>query len=155
MNGAHLHLLINHLPIVSTYISVLVLIAGFVLKNSVVKNTGLALLVFASIIAIPAQLTGESAEHILRASKLANHDIIEAHEETAAWAIWVSEFTGIIALLALFASYRKIQLQKTLLITSTVLAVLTSFAWIKVGNTGGEIRHTEIRKGNTIEQAAE
>ena len=148
MNGAHLHLLLNHLPIVGTYLAVVVLIGGFVLKNSTVKNTGLALLIVAALVAIPAFLTGEPAEDILEAAGQANKNFIETHEETAEWGIWVCEIAGVIALVALFTSIRQMKISRTLTILAMVSAVFASAAWIKVGNSGGDIRHTEIRGTN-------
>ena len=149
MNQAHLHLLVNHLPIVGTYISVIVLIAGFLLKNSTVKNTGLSLLVLAALFAIPAQLTGEGAEEILEATGQASHDLIEAHEDAAVWGLWFSIGAGVIALISLIASIRKHSYAKGLIILSTALAIFCSTIWIRIGNSGGEIRHSEIRSGFT------
>jgi uncharacterized membrane protein len=126
----------------------LVLIAGFLLKNGTVKNTGLGLLVVAALVAIPAFLTGEPAEEILESAGLANDQFIETHEETAEWALWVCEISGVLALAALFASYKRMNIARTLTIIATIVALMSSLAWIKVGSTGGEIRHTEIRSGN-------
>lgn len=149
MNGAHLHLLFNHLPIVGTYLSLLVLIAGFILKNGTVKNTGLGLLVVAALVAIPAFLTGEPAEEILESAGQANDQFIEEHEETAEWALWVCEIAGALALAALFTSLRKMNIARILTIAATIVGLMSSLAWIKVGSTGGEIRHTEVRSGNS------
>lgn len=152
MNDAHLHLLFNHLPIVGTYMSLLILLAGYILKNSSVKNTGLALLVVAALVAIPAFLTGEPAEEVLEAAGQANDHFIEEHEETAEWAIWVCGITGVLALIAFYTSIRNMRIGKTLTIVATIIALFSSFAWFKVGNTGGEIRHSEIRSGNISNQ---
>ncbi len=147
-NGAHLHLLVNHLPIVGTYMSLLVLSTGFVLKNTTVKTTGLGLMVVSALVAIPAFLTGEPAEHILEAAGQANDQLIEVHEETAEWGIWVCEISGIIALIAFFTSVRQMKVARTLTFLAIVAALMSSLTWIRVGNTGGEIRHTEVRAGN-------
>ena len=52
MNGAHFHLLVNHIPIVGTIFGLLILLAVIILKNATVKLTGLATLIAATIIVI-------------------------------------------------------------------------------------------------------
>ena len=58
MNQAHLHLLLNHLPILGALFGLLILAGGFLLKYDTVKRTALGLFVLSAILAIPAYLTG-------------------------------------------------------------------------------------------------
>jgi uncharacterized membrane protein len=156
MNGAHFHLLINHLPIVGTYFALLVLVAGYIFKNTTVKNTGLALIVVAALVAIPAYLTGDPAEDVLKAAGQANKSLIHEHEENAEGAIWVCEIGGLLALIALYASNRKMKSAGRLTLLVTLAAVASAAFWVKVGVSGGEIRHTEIRSGNApVQQNAD
>ena len=52
MNDAHLHLVVNHLPIVGILIGTLILIAGLILKKTEVKLTALGVFVFSAIASI-------------------------------------------------------------------------------------------------------
>jgi hypothetical protein len=61
-NGAQLHLLTNHLPVVGSLFATLVLLSGLLFKNSSVRRTGLALLAFAALTTLPAYYSGEPAE---------------------------------------------------------------------------------------------
>ena len=148
-NAAHLHLVLNHIPIVATYGSLLVLITGYILKNQTVRQTGLVLLVAASVFAIPAYLTGDPAEDILEAAGQANHNFIEEHEELAEGVVWFCVTTGLLSLIAFVTSLRKMNIAKPLTLIVTVASLGCSIALYKVGETGGEIRHTEIRDGQT------
>ena len=97
MEGAHLHLLLNHFPVIGTIISTLVLIAGMVLKNDTIKKTALALVVFTALMTIPAFLSGEDAEEALKAIHQAPRDLIHEHEEMGDIGLWTTLLTGLIA----------------------------------------------------------
>jgi hypothetical protein len=145
MNGAHLHLILNHFPIIGTYLSFAVLTYGLARKNNSVRMTGLSLMILTSIFAIPAFLTGEPAEEIVKAGRLANNSFIHAHEEMAEAAMWMCEITGVLALLTMIFSLRNHKLTRLLSIVVLSAMLICSFMWFRVGNSGGEIRHTEIR----------
>jgi uncharacterized membrane protein len=49
MNDAHLHMLVNHFPIIGTLLGLGILITGLLLKNNSVKNTAYALFIIAVI----------------------------------------------------------------------------------------------------------
>ena len=49
MDGAHFHLLVNHIPIVGTIFGMLILLAGLILKNDTVKQTGLGTLMVSAL----------------------------------------------------------------------------------------------------------
>ena len=51
MNDAHLHLAVNHFPIIGTILGLGILIAGIILKNNSVKNTAYCLFIVAAIFA--------------------------------------------------------------------------------------------------------
>lgn len=148
MNTAHWHLVLNHLPIVGTYLSLLVLFVGILIRNQNIKNTGLGLFILAALMAIPAFLTGEGAEDVLESAGQASKQFIEAHEEMAEKAFWICEALGVLSLIALFTSIKSMKIARTMSLIVFVAGILASALWIRVGNSGGEIRHTEIRTGN-------
>ena len=65
MNDAHLHLLVNHFPIIGTIFALGILIAGIFLKNNSIKNTAFILLIIATIFGAISMSTGEGAEEIV------------------------------------------------------------------------------------------
>ena len=102
MDGAHSHLLINHFPIIGSILSLLVLVAGFLLKNNIVKKTALAMIVFTSVMTIPAFTTGEEAEEALEAINQAPDSIIHEHEELAEIGLWTTVVVGLVAAFTFF-----------------------------------------------------
>lgn len=147
MNQAHLHLLTNHLPILGTLFGLLVLAAGFFLKNNSVKRTALGIFVFAAITAIPAYLTGEGAEEAVENLPGVSENLIERHEDLGNIFLWAVGGLGALALFTFFTDY-KTRKSAPLLYGLTFVAALGTMvlAW-QVGVSGGEIRHTEIRGG--------
>lgn len=147
MEGAHLHLLFNHFPVIGTIISTLVLIAGMVLKNDTIKKTALSLVVFTSLMTIPAFLSGEDAEEALKAIHQAPRELIHTHEEMGDIGLWSTLLIGVIAVFAMMKM--KTSYGKNSVIFILVALIGNSFFLAKIGNAGGMIRHTEIR--TTIE----
>ncbi len=150
MNGAHWHLLFNHLPVAGSVFSFILLTSGFLIRNQQLKNSALFLFVLTGIVAAFAMLTGESAEHVLKAIGQLPESLAETHEELAEAGMWVIEISAAIALVALVANIRNWGIGKGL----TLLTLVASFACIlffgKINNSGGEIRHSEIRSGTVI-----
>ena len=56
MNDAHLHLVVNHLPIIIPIAGLAVLASGFILKSEVVKRVAYFLFVIAAICTMPVPL---------------------------------------------------------------------------------------------------
>lgn len=144
MNAIHFHLLLNHIPIVGIIIGILILTAGFFLKNISVKRTALAVLFFSAITAIPAFLSGERAEHLAEDIPGIAHQLIEEHEEAAAIFIWLIAVTGILSGAAFLLSFSKRKLLPILYVLVFLLAIASIAAAVQTGTSGGEIRHTEL-----------
>lgn len=62
MNLTHLHLLLNHLPVVGTICGAGLLAFTLSRRSNDLKRAALGLLVISALVAIPAYLTGEPAE---------------------------------------------------------------------------------------------
>jgi len=146
MNAAHLHLLTNHIPIVGIIIGLLILAAGFIFKNTVVKRTALAVFIFAALLAVPAFLTGEGAEELIEDMAGISHQLIEEHEDKAAVFIWLIEITGILAAATLILSFSLKKSMNLLYVIVFCLAAASAVYAFEAGNSGGLIRHSELRQ---------
>lgn len=150
MNDAHLHLLINHFPIVGTIFGLGILIVGIIKKNPLVLNISYLIFIFCMISSKIAMMTGDKAESIVENLGI-SHDIIHNHEEQAETYMKLAYALGLISILGLIANFKnhsKAKLFSFLTLTLVVVTVILSKA---VGTSGGEIRHTEIRQ-NTENQ---
>lgn len=148
MNDAHLHMVVNHFPIIGTIFGLGILIIGLVLKNNNVKNTAYVLFIIAAIFSAISMRTGEGAEEIAEKLPGVTEQIIEEHEELAEKFSIILYAIGSLSLISLFFSITKNALGKYSAIITVILAAIGVFLAKEVGTSGGEIRHTEIRQGN-------
>ncbi|QBZ98450.1 hypothetical protein [Flavobacterium sangjuense] len=155
MNDAHLHLVVNHFPIIGTIFGVGILIAGRLLKNNAIKNVSYVIFIVAAIFAFISMSTGEGAEELVEDMPAIGKQIIHEHEEVANNLAYVLYTLAILSLLGLYTNiknHRKADLFSFLIFIVSLLAV---FFAQHVGTSGGEIRHTEIRNNTPQTQSNE
>ena len=145
MNDAHLHMVVNHFPIIGTIFGLGILVTGMFMKNNTVKNTAYILFAVAAIFAAFSMGTGEGAEELVEDVPNIGHQIIHEHEEIAEKFAIIMYVTGFFGLLSLFASYKKHRFSNIFSYITLALALVAGVLTKSLGTTGGEIRHTEIR----------
>lgn len=145
MNDAHLHMLVNHFPIIGTIFGLGILIAGIVFKNNAIKNTAFVVLIVSAIFGFASMSTGEGAEELVEDMPTVGKKIIHDHEELAEKFILVLYVTGAFSLLSLIANIKKHSKAKLFTWITLLLTIVTVVLVKEVGTSGGEIRHTEIR----------
>jgi hypothetical protein len=152
MNTAHWHFIFNHIPILGTLFGVCILADGLMRKDKSLENTGLIIFVIVALFTIPAFLTGEAAEEVAEEIEGVSHYLIHEHEEMAEKALWLMMALGSFSLFAII--YSKIKQQRITFVK--VIALLVGMGiftmMVFVGNSGGEIRHSEIRKIQELPQ---
>lgn len=157
MNGAHWHLVLNHLPIIFPIAAVVLLLISYAVEKPDFVRAAYLLFVIGAIATIPAFLTGEGAEEVVEGLAGIDENYIHAHEEAAEVFAFGNYALGLLALTALFLGYWKKQLSVYPKLIITLFAFMVLFLGKQAGITGGEIRHTEIRSttvagsGNAIE----
>ncbi|MEO8147794.1 MAG: hypothetical protein ABI723_09170 [Bacteroidia bacterium] len=144
MSYTHLHLLLNHFPIIGTLIGISLLSFAVMKNNNTVRQAALFTIVIMSLIAIPVFLTGEPAEESIENIAGISKALIEEHEEAAQIALWVMLATGAIALGSLILNYMKNKMSNKLAVLSLIIGLLSFGLMARAGYLGGQIRHTEI-----------
>lgn len=155
MNDAHLHMVVNHFPIIGTILGLGILITGMILKNNSVKNTAYVLFIVAAVFAAFSMGTGEGAEELVEEMPSVGKQIIHEHEEMAEKLAIVLYVLGVVSLGGLFLSYIKSAKANLVSYVAVIVAVVGVFFAQQTGTTGGEIRHTEIRANATQTSGAE
>ena len=153
MNEAHLHMVVNHFPIIGTFFGIGILITGMFLKNSSIKNTAHVLFIVAAIFGAFSMGTGEGAEEMVEDFPNIGKAIIHEHEELAEKFALVLYVTGVFALISLGTAVKKFRLGTIFSLITLVLALISGIMSINVGTSGGEIRHTEIREDSAVSGA--
>jgi hypothetical protein len=129
----HLHVLLNHLPLVGLMVAVVVLIAALVLRNRAATVLGLALLALLSGAAWPVIESGQSS--YVRVRELADEDgKAQLRHHMVLAERWDKLFyaTAAVAALGLLAA---------------LLAAGSLVAGAVIAEAGGRIRHPEFRTG--------
>ena len=146
MNLAHLHLLLNHFPIIGTIVALGLLIGSFIGKNDDLKRSALIIFAAIALITLPAFFSGVGAQRVVRKDPGISTAVIDRHEGAAILAMFLMLITGALALVELWKR-RRIVNEKPW--SGTLLAILlfsiaTAGVMARVGTTGGDIHHPEI-----------
>ncbi|MCI1186346.1 hypothetical protein MON38_02865 [Hymenobacter sp. DH14] len=147
MNQAHLHLIVNHLPIMGSLFATALLAVGVLKSNPTLTKAGLVAVLAAGLLCLPAQFTGEGAATVAQKLPRVSRALIHNHEEAAELGFWALEGAAALALFGLLLL--KSQSPKARLLALVALAAtLLSFGLLaRAGNLGGQIGHPEIRTG--------
>ena len=154
MNDAHLHMVVNHFPIIGTILGLGILIAGMILKNNSVKNTAYSLFIVSAIFAFASMYTGDGAEEMVKNMPTVGKRIIHEHEEWAEKLALVLYLLGTISIAGLYATIKQNSKAKLVSLMALIVAGIAVFFAQQTGTSGGEVRHTEIRP-NAVQATGE
>ena len=145
MNDAHLHMVVNHFPIIGTILAIGILTAGLLNKNQSIINTAYVLFIIGAVFGILSMNTGEGAEEMVENMPGIGWEIIHDHEELAEKMALLLNVLGLLSIIALYLNYKKNTKEKLVSLFILAIGIASLFVIQKVGTSGGEIRHTEIR----------
>ena len=152
MSWAHIHLLLNHLPVVGIVVAIPILAWGIGRHHEEVIRLALALVATLAAVTIAVYLTGEPAEEAVEGLAGVSESLIERHEEAALLATAAFGALGALALGGLlWFRHRSIPSRFATLLLVLALIPAGLVGW--TANLGGQIRHTEIRPGAPVEPA--
>jgi hypothetical protein len=153
MNLAHLHISLNHLPIIGTLVTLALFLVAIAGNHDDLKQACLALFSIIALFAIPTYLSGPGAADAIKESQDVSMASIEAHQGAALLAFIFMEITGAIALFGLWRFSRTAKNPwmsrpaRLNLLAVLFFSIVTSVLMAIAGNTGGDIRHPEILSG--------
>ena len=147
MNQAHIHLIVNHVPIMGSLFAAVLLGAGVLQKNLSLTRAGLVAVLVAGLLCLPAQLTGAGAAAIVQNMPRVSRALIQNHSEAAELGFWALEIAAAAALFSLLLLKNASPKAKLLTLLTLVLTFISFGMLARAGNLGGQIRHTEIREG--------
>lgn len=148
LTSEHVHVLLNHLPLVGLMVAVLVLVAALVLRNRLAVVLGLALVGLTSGTAWPVIESGQSSYVRVREladeegkAHLRHHMVLAERWDKLYYA------TAVVAALGLLAAWKWPRGFHALALAAAVLAVASLVAGAVIANAGGKVRHPEFRTG--------
>ena len=147
MNAAHLHLVLNHFPVIGSAIAIFVLIIGIIKKSDDVKKVSVLILILTALVTIPVYLTGEGAEEKIEGNyEDVDESFIHEHEDFALYSFIAMDIAGAIALVAVVL-YRKPKiLPNSFAYFMLAVLLIVNGMMAYTANLGGKIHHPEIRE---------
>ncbi len=101
------HILINHFPVVLSFVALVIAILALVLGRRGLWLTAMGALTLAGVSVYPVFLTGNQADRALRDPWYIQHGTIEAHDAAAEWTLWVILIFGAFAAYAWWRSLKR------------------------------------------------
>lgn len=147
MNIVHLHLLLNHLPVLGSAFGFLLLGVALWRGSDELAKVSLGFLALLGAASVLVFLTGEPAQDAVERLPGFSDALAERHEDAALVATIVTGTIGALALASLFA-FRRRPLPRWLTTLALLCALGSTGLMGYVANLGGQIRHTEIRSGS-------
>jgi len=144
VNLAHLHLLLNHFPIIGTIIGLGLYVVSLVGKNEGFKRAALIVFAFMALISLPTFFSGAGAQGAIDGQPGVSRALMSRHEGAAIFAMFFMELMGAFALVALWQMHRNSVPARWTVVAILILSFVTVGLMTRVGTTGGDIRHPEI-----------
>lgn len=148
MNGAQLHLALNHLPVMGALFSLLLLGWGLIRRSTEIQKVALVAVLLTGLSSVPVYLTGGSAEEVVEHMTGVDEAALEEHESMGKFALWCGVGLAVAAAVALGASMRN---PNWLFLGAAVVWLVNALVFGVMGYTahlGGLIRHPKLKSGS-------
>jgi hypothetical protein len=145
-SATHLHIMINHLPIIGSWIAVALLAWALLARSRDLAKAGLLLTLVVGAGSYLASNTGDRAEHQVEDLPWATEALIHGHEEAGERAFYILGAAGLVAIVARVRMRGERAARLELGITLAI-AFIGAMAAAWAGLEGGKIRHEEVRSG--------
>ena len=155
MNLAHIHLLLNHWPIIGAFVGLFLFLVAFLANSDDLKQTSLAFFTLIALLTIPTYFSGDVANEVLRESSTQlPKALVNTHQGAALLSLVFMELTGGLALIGLWQFSRMSRpapapVARWNFTLVLILSIVTAGMMTATGNTGGAIRHPEILSART------
>lgn len=147
MNAAHLHLVLNHIPVIGSMFAIFILIIGILKKSDDIKKVCMLVVILTSLLTIPVYISGGDAEGMIEGNyEDVDEEFFEPHEEFALYSFIAMNITGAVALLSLFLFKKPKVLPDSFAYLMLALLFIVNGMMAYTANLGGKIHHPEIRE---------
>jgi uncharacterized membrane protein/uncharacterized membrane protein YidH (DUF202 family) len=154
MDLAHVHLLLNHWPILGSLIALALYALALAANSDDLKQVSLAFYALLALLAVPTYISGNAADEVLKKTAGWPTDLVHAHQGAAMLGLIFIEITGLAALIGLWQYSRMSRpfpqsVARWNAPVVMILSVATCLVMTVAGNTGGAIRHQEAAGGTS------
>ena len=147
LNGAQIHLFLNHVPVIGSLGILLILLVGLARRRDEFTRLALGLALLTALVTIPVFRSGEPAESRIEHMPGVTEQWIAPHEDMAKLALGAMLLFGALAAFALGTARAGRPLAGWVTPAALVLALATSGLMAVTAHRGGMVRHLELRPG--------
>ena len=140
----HLHLLMNHFPIIGTIVGAGLFFVSFLVHAQGLRRASLMVLAAMALLTIPTFITGVGAQVKLTNTPGISDALMQRHLGSAELSVWFMEITGALAVIGLWRSGHDRTPARWNTLALVLCVLMTVALMARTGNTGGDIRHAEI-----------
>ena len=144
MNSVHLHLLLNHVPVIGAVIGVGLLAVALLRRSSDLGKTAMVLFAILAATSVVVFVSGEPAEELVEKLPGFSEALTERHEEMAQVAMIAMIVVGVFSVIGLIVFWKR-ALARWVMPVALVLSMVATGIMGYAANLGGMILHTEIR----------
>lgn len=145
MDWGHLHLALNHIPVIAIPLMAALFGWGWIRRSPAIRQVALVWMAGLCVAAILIKFTGDEAA-TAGAPRLAPVRMwVERHEEAADQASTLAFILGLASALAVFRGRALEVLPTWLAVLVLILAFATTVLFIRCAGSGGWIGHPELR----------
>lgn len=146
-NVAHLHIAINHIPVILIPAALVILAVGVWRRSEAVFRTGIVVAWAGVAFGLATYLSGDAAADLVMAVEKAQEKtldpIVAEHDASAGWALG----SAVLVAAAGVWAWRRKGLGREVTVPLLVLTALSSAILGRTALLGGRIRHPEARAG--------
>lgn len=155
LNAAHIHLMVNHIPVLATLFSIPLLVWGMLTKQQAIKKVALVGFILAGLTVIVAVQSGESAEEIVESMPGVSEQVIHDHEEAAELAQWLTIILGIGGIGGFFLLSGKPKYAQQIMVVILLYSLIVGGMLVYTANLGGKIMHPELSDTTAVQSLDE
>lgn len=150
MSWAHLHLALNHVPVVGLPIVLLLLAWAIVRRSTELLKASFGLVILLAVVTVIVQVTGEPAEELVEGLPGVVESMVETHEESALLGTIGLVVIGVSAVFALWRLGTGKILPQWYSTVVLIAGIMVAGLMVWIANLGGQIRHSEIRPAASV-----
>jgi hypothetical protein len=145
MSWVHVHLILNHVPVIGLVFVLIVLGVALWRRSAEMTKLGLSAMTTLAVVTGAVFWTGEPAEEAVEDLAGVAEPLIHAHEEAALTALIAIGVAGAIAAWLLWRLRSRQQVPRWVATTAFGLTLVAGGFMGWTAYLGGQIRHTEVR----------
>lgn len=150
MNPGHIHLLLNHVPVIGFGIGLALFVMALLLKQAELRRVCFVVFFLSAALTIVTYVSGSDAREELKEVPGISDPLMEAHESAALVAFVFMEITGFLSWIGLWIWERPSRFARWNVGLILIFAALTFVLMARAAYFGGAIRHPETGAAQTI-----